>query len=421
MCTDHMHIVPPVLHIMLGLTVRFYQKIEKICREADQKSAISENEDLNLKWQNASVNVQSKSDSVENLKAELKYRKELLKGFEKSKSGKSGRGMSDKCDMPACAIEKHRVSGLGEGEEDDIQWVECENCDEETWYHVDCVGLRGVNYASDDFVFKCPMCTGEIRSAEDVVKWQKSRVSSVESELKESEKGLKESQSELDEIYRDVQSRMGEREKELYRIVIDTLNVKKQAYHSQCFVGNHCNIILQNAEKVTAPLKGLPEFDNYLELFRRLRHILVGPFAEAKFLSPKQVEDLNHSCWALGEWFPKAFPNETIPPKLHILIAHVPECAQAWGTLGILSEHGLESLHAQVNADIRQFASVCDKQQQMRLCFNQHAQRAAVSSKGLKRTKRKAGKLTMIVPLKSATRMNLMCSTPCWCITGTCN
>ena len=106
------------------------------------------------------------------------------------------------------------MSGLGEGEEDDIQWVKCENCDEDTWYHVDCVGLRGVNYASDDFVFKCPMCTGEIRSAEVVVKWQKSSVSSVGSELKEREKGLLEPQSELDEIYRDVQSRMGERERE---------------------------------------------------------------------------------------------------------------------------------------------------------------------------------------------------------------
>ena len=111
------------------------------------------------------------------------------------------------------------MSGLGEGEEDDIQWVECENCDEETWYHVDCVGLRGVNYVSDDFVFKCPMCTGEIRSAEDVVKWQNSCVSSVESELKESEKGLKESQCELDEIYRDI-SQMGERERERERSCI---------------------------------------------------------------------------------------------------------------------------------------------------------------------------------------------------------
>ena len=82
------------------------KKNEKKCREADQKSAISENEELNLKWQSASVNVQSKSDSVENLKTELKCRKELLKGFEKNKSGKSGRGMSDKCDMPAYAIEK---------------------------------------------------------------------------------------------------------------------------------------------------------------------------------------------------------------------------------------------------------------------------------------------------------------------------
>ena len=60
------------LHITLGLTVRFYQKIEKNCCEADQKTAISENEDLNLKWLNASVNVQSKSESVENVKAELR-------------------------------------------------------------------------------------------------------------------------------------------------------------------------------------------------------------------------------------------------------------------------------------------------------------------------------------------------------------
>ena len=68
-----------------------------------------------MKWQNASVNVQSKSDSVENLKTELKYRKELLKGFEKSKSAKSGRGMSDKCDMPACAIEKTQNEWFGRG------------------------------------------------------------------------------------------------------------------------------------------------------------------------------------------------------------------------------------------------------------------------------------------------------------------
>ena len=65
--------------------------------------------------------------------------------------------MSDKCDLPACATEKHGVSGVEEGEEEDIQWVECENCTEETWYHVDCVGLRGVKYTSDDCVCMCPM------------------------------------------------------------------------------------------------------------------------------------------------------------------------------------------------------------------------------------------------------------------------
>ena len=390
MCIDHSHIVPPILHIMLGLTVRFFKEVEDICRSNDQGETLKSNDDLYKQWESETLVVQSNTEICNKLKEEVQYRKEILKGFTKYNTRRSGRSLEDECDFPSCAIAKQRVRGaeVVDDEDDDIQWVECESCVEESWYHVDCVGLRGVNYASEEFVFECPKCKGDVRGPEDVVQWQKNRVESVESELKESEKELKAAKGRLDKIYESVKSVMGEREKELNCVLEDDLGVKRQAYHSQSFVGNHCQKILANSDKILKPLNGLEEKERYSELFKRLSHILLD-FTEAKFLTSNEVQDLCHSCWSLGEWFPRNFPNETIPPKLHILIAHVPECALAWGTLGILSEHGVESLHALINSDIRQFACVRDSVEQMKLVYNQHCHRAVVNSKGLERKKRK--------------------------------
>lgn len=37
---DLTHVVPPVLHIMLGLVVRFYRSIEDLCKKCDQTSLV---------------------------------------------------------------------------------------------------------------------------------------------------------------------------------------------------------------------------------------------------------------------------------------------------------------------------------------------------------------------------------------------
>ena len=105
-----------------------------------------------------------------------------------------------------------------------------------------------------------------------ILQWQKNR---VESELKESEKELKAAKGRLDKIYESVKSVMGEREKESNCVLEDDLGVKRQAYHSQSFVGNHCQKILANSDKILKPLNGLEEKEWYSELFKRLSHILL--------------------------------------------------------------------------------------------------------------------------------------------------
>ena len=67
---------------------------------------------------------------------------------------------------------------------------------------------------------------------------------------------------------------MGESEKQLLRI-LDEIGVKRQAYHGNVFIGNHCKVILAkdknqvyNFEKLCSVLPDRLEREHFIELFR---------------------------------------------------------------------------------------------------------------------------------------------------------
>ena len=97
-------------------------------------------------------------------------------------------------------------------------------------------------------------------------------------------------------------------------------------------------------------------------------------------------------CWSLGVWFPKAFPEETIPPKLHILIVHIPEMAMQWRTVGLLSEHTIETMHHEINRVEEIYRCVPDKEKRTRLVFGHQRQRVVADKSGLVVQKRKCVK-----------------------------
>ena len=57
---DIKHIVPPILHIMLGLVVRFYRNVENLCRRRDQGNLGERDEELNDNWQGLSIEVEER-------------------------------------------------------------------------------------------------------------------------------------------------------------------------------------------------------------------------------------------------------------------------------------------------------------------------------------------------------------------------
>ena len=72
-------------------------------------------------------------------------------------------------------------------------------------------------------------------------------------------------------------------------------------------------------------------------------------------------------------YYRDTFPTETITPKLHMLENHVVPFIKKWGLgLGLYSEQGGESIHAEFNKLRRQYHSVTPANRRVLLTLKQH-------------------------------------------------
>ena len=377
---DIEHIIPPALHIILGLVVRYFKLLEEKCRKLDQSGVHCEDEDLYNTWQLCSEKAKDAEVSLEESKEVLKEEEEVLSSLKAacSSKGKRNIGLDQPCSMPLCKLHVSKPKSV---DPSDVPWIKCSDCSK--WYHGFCVGMNQEEVESeenDEFV--CHICRGEISGPDDVVKIQNERVCKQREVVAECTENYDDKKKVLDGVYERVVSSRGSIEKDLNDKLENELHVKRQAYHSQCFVGNHCMKILENTDVLIDVLPDTEEGKalkrKMYGLFGRLRGIF--RYFKAKFLTTDEIKALCVRCWELGTWFPKNFPSETIPPKLHFLICHIPDCAIKFRTIGLLSEHGLESIHKDVNAIERVYCTVRDKEERMRLVVANHQQRVATSS-----------------------------------------
>ncbi|XP_072040473.1 uncharacterized protein [Amphiura filiformis] len=385
------YVVPPILHIMLGLVQRFFIMLERICKDSDNVTVSPQGRESGQKWKDATKRVQELESNLEENQENLKMEDTLLEGFRKSGSGEERGGASAPCDMPACALACVNP-WKGKNARDQVKYFQCSQCGdgpggEEGWFHLSCVGLGISQYNDDSFQFLCPVCEGDVSNAGDVIRGQVKKVEQLKKVVKKAKENYDKAKVDLDKIYRDVCKERGPKETELNRVLEDVLHVKRQAYHSQCFVGNHCRDILKGHNKLIEVLDDEDQ-EKYGLLFSKLHGILF-PYTEARFLTQDEVNELVDKCYDFGTWFPTNFVEETIPPKLHMLVCAVPKCAQMHHTLGLLSEHGLEGVHAQVNADDRTYCRVRDNESRLKLVFRQHGQYAIADKTALRTEKRR--------------------------------
>ncbi|XP_072019294.1 uncharacterized protein [Amphiura filiformis] len=388
--SDIKQIVPPSLHIILGLVVRYFKLLETECRKLDQDGVQCRDEQLANTWQKSSEDAKQAEVLLHEAREALQEENDILDGLQKACRGRVRNGMVlQPCSMPLCKLHVSKPKGVNPK---DIPWIQCVNCgegDSKGWFHDFCVGMTEEDASSEENDgFVCPVCTGDVAGPNDVIEIQEERVAKQKEQVEQTNEDYENKKQVLDSVYEKVVNSRGSLEKQLNDKLENELHVKRQAYHSQCFVGNHCKRILEGTDVLISVLPDTEEVKTLKSkmygLFGRLRAIF--RFFRSKFLTEQEVRALCMRCWELGLWFPKNFPEETIPPKLHFLICHIPECAQKWKTIGLLSEHGIESIHKDINAIERIYCTVRDSQERMRLVIGSHQQTTQTSNTAIQVT-----------------------------------
>ena len=110
---------------------------------------------------------------------------------------------------------------------------------------------------------------------------------------------------------------MGDLECRLLR-VLDDIGVKRQAYHGNVFVGNHCKIILAqdrncvfNFSKLCSVLPDESLRKKFFDLFE-LYSVARNLMTRKGYLNSEEIDTLVFSCHEFGAKFPVYFPNVSL-------------------------------------------------------------------------------------------------------------
>ena len=91
--------------------------------------------------------------------------------------------------------------------------------------------------------------------------------------------------------------------------------------------------------------------------------------------------DVNDLLW----FFHQHWPNDTIPPKLHLLEDHAADFMERWSTgHGIYGEQGVESIHKVFNILRRTYSSIQPASKRLESMINEHLRLVHPDAKSLK-------------------------------------
>ena len=343
---DLTHVVPPGLHILLGLTLKFFNMLLERVKEIDNNEMSEDTENEFVKKGKEKEELEVESEEVSQKIDALEF---VLNKIGSRSRGKRGKGS---CSAYKCFSY-------------DDNTVECDSC--QSVFHVKCVGVSELDVKNKKH-YRCFLCRNvTINSQEDFQQHIEVELKNAKCQLTETQMKLEALEKQLLEMEEIADSNIGSKEKQLLD-TLASLSIDRQAYHSHSFVGNHCMKLLENADKITSVLDDEAERDQMNLLFQKFLSIY-RLMSKNAILSKEEIECLTNECHSFGEWFPAHFPSSTLPIKFHLLTHHVPKFVQKWHSLGLFSEQQVESLHAKANWH-RAFCCMRDRAKQLGLVYS---------------------------------------------------
>ena len=227
------------------------------------------------------------------------------------------------------------------GYDRNIQWQVCISCSKNI--HTFCqvysdIEILEISSASPG-LYQGRSCSGvktldeiksKLKEQVKVLKLKSTDVTIELSKLREEESHLKQDCSKFMRVTR----------LRFQKVLEKDLSVNRSDYHSSCFVGNHCDIIVDKFEQLIEVFSNHPEVKIKYDIYKPLHFLMKA----RRFLTLEELDKIDYLCEKIGEVYPKHFRG-TITPKFDDLIFEVPRFARRWNTVGGLREEQIEAFH----------------------------------------------------------------------------
>jgi hypothetical protein len=112
----------------------------------------------------------------------------------------------------------------------------------------------------------------------------------------------------------------------------------------------------------------ISHYSHLLQLFQ-LFAACYKLYTADRFLTEEEIDSLSQQCHSFGTKFHEYFPRESITLKMHQLAVDIPRFARTYRTVGLYSEQAIESMHAEENQLMRDYAGVGDNIHKHKLVF----------------------------------------------------
>jgi hypothetical protein len=128
-------------------------------------------------------------------------------------------------------------------------------------------------------------------------------------------------------------------------------------------IGQHNNEFTKYGNDIEAD-----KLQKLLEIISQLYKLCTA----ARKLEPEEIETIKTQAMELLKYYTTHYPDRSITPKLHNLIHHFPALAEINKTLGLLSEHAIESIHRRFKLYDSTYCNIRDPIKQLLYCIRMH-------------------------------------------------
>jgi len=147
----------------------------------------------------------------------------------------------------------------------------------------------------------------------------------------------------------------------LFHSFLDSIRVTRKGNRGHTLVGSEVHDLFKQRRLLVdlinySSVNSRKNYSRLLNLLNEIYHLCMT----ARGLDDDEILRVRQLANKIGRHYPTSYPTRTITPKLHTLIYHIPEFAEKYRTIGLLSEHCIEATHAEFNRHDRLFANITD-------------------------------------------------------------